>query len=416
MARRAKNSKLDSSTARDKLERRGKPHYHNVKSGIHLGYRRDKSDVGKWVMRYMLDGAYVVETLDQLPDDVEDANGKTILDFDQACDFVRTTATNRQNPNASKRVGPYTVSDALDDYLEERTEKGKSVSDSKNRIEVLIKPVLGKIVAEKLTADQIKKWHRDLAKQPTRRRTRKGEEQKFGTVPNDEEAIRRRRATSNRTLTVLKAALNHAFKDSKLSSDVAWRRVEPFEAVEVARIRYLTTKESKALIDACEGDFKNLVIAALQTGARYSELARLVVSDFNPDTGTLSIAKSKSGKSRHIVLPDEGVTFFKSLTDGKHARDILLSKAGEGTWKDSHQMRPIAEACERAKITPAISFHILRHTWASLAVMNGVPLLVVAKNLGHADTRMVEKHYGHMSKDHFADAIRTGAPTFGVNA
>jgi integrase len=38
------------------------------------------------------------------------------------------------------------------------------------------------------------------------------------------------------------------------------------------------------------------------------------------------------------------------------------------------------------------SFHILRHTWASLAVMNGTPLLVVAKNLGHADTRVVEEH------------------------
>lgn len=37
-----------------------------------------------------------------------------------------------------------------------------------------------------------------------------------------------------------------------------------------------------------------------------------------------------------------------------------------------------------------ITFHGLRHTWASLAVMNGVPLLVVAKDLGHRDTRMVE--------------------------
>jgi hypothetical protein len=37
------------------------------------------------------------------------------------------------------------------------------------------------------------------------------------------------------------------------------------------------------------------------------------------------------------------------------------------------------------------AFEHLRHTRASLAVMNGVPLMVVAKNLGHADTRMVEK-------------------------
>jgi len=70
-------------------------------------------------------------------------------------------------------------------------------------------------------------------------------------------------------------------------------------------------------------------------------------------------------------------------------------------------------ACKRAKIAPAINFHGLRHTWASLAVMNGVPLIVVAKNLGHRDTRMVELHYGHLAPSYVADAIRAGAPRFG---
>ena len=66
-----------------------------------------------------------------------------------------------------------------------------------------------------------------------------------------------------------------------------------------------------------------------------------------------------------------------------------------------------------AKIKPAISFHGLRHTWASLAVMNGMPLMVVARNLGHADTRMVEKHYGHLAPSYIADEVRKGAPKFG---
>ena len=71
------------------------------------------------------------------------------------------------------------------------------------------------------------------------------------------------------------------------------------------------------------------------------------------------------------------------------------------------------EAVKRAKIKPTISFHGLRHTWASLAVMNGVPLMIVARNLGHADTRMVEKHYGHLAPDYIKEAIRKGAPVFG---
>lgn len=72
------------------------------------------------------------------------------------------------------------------------------------------------------------------------------------------------------------------------------------------------------------------------------------------------------------------------------------------------------EANERAKLKPSISFHGLRHTWASRAVMNGVPLMVVAKNLGHTDTRMVEKHYGHLAPGYIVDAIRAGAPKFGI--
>ena len=52
----------------------------------------------------------------------------------------------------------------------------------------------------------------------------------------------------------------------------------------------------------------------------------------------------------------------------------------------------MAEACKRAGIDPPMSFHGLRHTWASLAVMAGTPLFVVARALGHTNTKMVEKH------------------------
>ena len=82
--------------------------------------------------------------------------------------------------------------------------------------------------------------------------------------------------------------------------------------VDTARLRYLTIAEAQRLINASEPDFRQLVQAALQTGARYSELARLTVTDFNPDVGTVQILQSKSGKPRHIVLTDEGSAFFKT--------------------------------------------------------------------------------------------------------
>jgi integrase len=72
------------------------------------------------------------------------------------------------------------------------------------------------------------------------------------------------------------------------------------------------------------------------------------------------------------------------------------------------------DACERAKLKPAISFHVLRHTHGSMLAMKGVPLGVIAKQLGHADTRMTEKHYAHLAPSYVADTIRAHFPTLGV--
>ena len=63
---------------------------------------------------------------------------------------------------------------------------------------------------------------------------------------------------------------------------------------------------------------------------------------------------------------------------------------------------------------PAISFHSLRHSHASLAIMNGTPLMVVAENLGHRDLRMCERHYAHLTQSYSDQAIEAGAPVFGV--
>jgi integrase len=312
--------------------------------------------------------------------------------------------------------GNYTVGDAIAEYLDWFDRNRKSAVDSRKRAEAFILPELGRLKVTDLTAERIREWLHDLAARPARIRSKKSPDAKqhHKVKPHDAESRRKRRSSANRVLTILKAALNRAFREGRVPSDAAWRRVEPFEGVDAARVRYLSIAEAKRLINASDPDFRKLVQVALQTGARYGELARLQVDDFNSDVGTLAIRTSKSGKPRHVVLTDEGSALLAHLVAGRASSDLILSKADGSSWEASHQARPMLEACERARIAPPIGFHGLRHTWASLAVMNGVPLLVVAKNLGHADTRMVEKHYGHLAPSYIADAIRAGAPRFGI--
>jgi integrase len=211
----------------------------------------------------------------------------------------------------------------------------------------------------------------------------------------------------------LRAALTRAWRDGRIRSDDAWRRVEAFQGVSAARVRYLTIVEAQRLTNACDPDFRRLVQAALATGARVSELTALRVADFDPDAATVTVRMAKSGRGRHIVLTEEGVALFRSFAAGRPGDAFLLTKANDSPWLPQHQVTRMAAACTRARIEPAIGFHGLRHTYASHSIMNGAPLMVVARNLGHADTRMVEKYYGHLAPSYIADAVRKSAPKFG---
>lgn len=418
MARRIRDKGLETREARRALTARGKPYYRAIGQRLHIGYRKGKTG-GRWVMRSYRGGEYVVATIADADDNL-DADGTGVLNFWQAQERVRQLYAEAQSAPLIQ-AGPYTVTDAVAEYLDWIASRGKPTADTRQRADAFILPSLGNIEVANLTTAMIRKWLRDVAEAPPRLRTAKGaQEPRFKEKSDDPEAVRRRRATANRTLTVLKAALNRAWRESELRgqvpSDAAWRRVEPFEDVDAARIRFLTVAEARRLINTCEPKFRKLVQAALQTGARYSELAALKVSDFDPNNHTVFVQTSKSGKSRHIELTDEGVAFFVSVTQGRGSDDTLFLNAAGGQFRKSHQSRPMAAACKRAKIDPPIGFHGLRHTWASLAVMGGMPLMVVAKNLGHSDTRMVEKHYGHMRRDYVKKVINDHAPRYGLVA
>jgi integrase len=406
MARRVYDRNLESRDSRRRLTVRGKPYWKGIGRGLHLGYRKGKNG-GVWVIRrYLGDQAYVLKTIAQA-DDGEDANGINILDFWQAQEAARNI-----RKNVGPKIGPYTVRDAVAAYLD-HLEDRPSYNDTKKRLEAFVLPIFGDKAVADLEDDEVRKWHREIARTPARRRSKPGVVAHREGDLKDPEVARKRQASANRCLALLKAALNHAWRNAKktgVESNDAWQRVQLFRGVDIGRARYLELSEAQRLIAAARGDFRALVHAALQTGARYSELARLRVSDFNPEAGTLHIIKSKANKDRHIVLTDEGIEFFKQLALGRSASAPLLGHE----WGRGHQDPPMKEASARAGIDPPLNFHALRHTWASLSVMAGMPLMVVAKNLGHSDTRMVEKHYGHLAPSYIADAIRANAPHFGA--
>lgn len=115
-----------------------------------------------------------------------------------------------------------------------------------------------------------------------------------------------------------------------------------------------------------------------------------------------------------MALADEGRALFEQVTAGRAgAASAFVRNDGKG-WAPSHQQRPIADASDRAKIVPAATFHILRHTYASALARKGVPMGVIAAQLGHADTRMTEKHYAHLAPSYVANTVRAALPSLGI--
>jgi site-specific recombinase XerD len=132
--------------------------------------------------------------------------------------------------------------------------------------------------------------------------------------------------------------------------------------------------------------------------------------DFDPDLGLAHVRRSKSGKPRHIVLTDEGQTLFAAAAKCKCPGEPLFPRPDAQPWAKSQQHRFMQTASDKASIIPHVNFHLMRHGYASLLVTNGASLQVIAANLGHADTRMTERHYAHLSASYVAQVIREKLP------
>lgn len=401
MARVVHDFKLAKREQRLRLDVRKKPYWTTINEGEHLGYYRG-ARVGKWLARYRAPGGsgYQEATLAQA-DDYADADGEVILNFRQAQELARKWFAAPDRAGA-RRTGPYTVGDALDDYVADFT--GKDLMNTKRRVDKLIRPKLGAVEAAKLSTKQIDDWKLELARSAARLRTAPGAEQNYRAEPVTDEEKRRRQSNANRVLTVLKAALNKAFRAEKIASDSAWRRVKPFAKVDAPRLRYLQDDEAKRLVNAAAADFRPMIQAALLTGARYAELANLEVRDFDAGAASLWLRETKAGVGRAVYLDADGVALFKQLTAGRERSARVFLKASGEPWGAAHQARPLRDACAAAKVE--ISFHDLRRTYGARLALKGVPMAIIAEALGHADERITRKHYAHLAPSHVADTVR----------
>lgn len=421
LARRAERTKL-----------RPTQHYYQVKfiGGAALAYR-PRLRGGVWFIRSRIRAHAVSRSIGRA-DDVEPADGKTVLTYEQALaearrvlsgDTTHFFAIRRADllPH-TLRVCPigdaYTVGHALSEYLEEKRANGSpsAFRTAAADANAYIVGGLSSIPCVDLDIKQLREWFRSLATRPLEASNFVRRAHNQPIIFNDGDADRKAKVRANSVLITLKAALNLAWRDGRIESDAQWRRLRPYRGVRKPRSRIVSPEEVEALLAAARPDLRKLILGALYTGCRSGELRALRPSNFNYEAGTLFVHATKTSRSRNVVLSYEAIPFFERLVFGLAEKDPIFRMESGRAWSARGYCHLMREASSDASIDPPVIFHEFRHTYASRLLMSGVSPFVVADQLGHADCTQIIKTYGHVSAEFAVEQVRTLSPRIQATA
>jgi len=193
--------------------------------------------------------------------------------------------------------------------------------------------------------------------------------------------------------------------------DLGWLDHNPLKDVSKpkvprGRVRFLSNEERESLLKACkESSSKALypiVVIALATGARLSEITHLRWKDVDLQRAIIRLEETKNGERRSIPLATPALRIFQDLNKVRRIDTDMVFPRADG--KEPIDLRKtFARTAEKAGLDD-FRFHDLRHTAASYLAMNGASLLEIADILGHKTLAMV-KRYAHLSENHNAGVL-----------
>ena len=285
-------------------------------------------------------------------------------------------------PPATHRGIRYTK--LVDDALKYSTKSHRDWRNFEQRLEVT-REKFGHRVASSMSPSEIHEWLEEMV---------------------DE------RDWSNGTFNRYRAAMSKVFKlaigNSKLTVNPA--RLVPQKQESAGRLRFLTDEEETRLREALVK--RPLCVpqldVALHTGMRKSEQFSVTWEQVDFENKFTHLNMTKNGSDRYVHLNSEALRVLKELKE-THKR---LKLDGNATLFLSRKNQPMADprewfasACDEAKIE-GVTWHTLRHTFASRLVMAGVGLKEVQDLMGHKTISMTAR-YAHLSPEHKLTALET---------
>ncbi|NOD96640.1 hypothetical protein GS610_05400 [Ruegeria sp. HKCCD6228] len=240
MARTVKDKPITTRASRAKLKPSPNAHFRRLTDKLHVGYRKGAKLPGLWTVRMLdADGVSKQKRIPGVADDLEPANGNDVLNFDQACEAARNIF--------APAPAAITVARALDDWFADKLARGMKprAEHSTTNYVLRTKRWFGDKLVLDLTVSDIERYRDSFLE------------------GHAEDRLRARRATANRDMNTLRAALNFAADRHLPDAARPWGRVKNFAKADAfgKRVVVLTIGEEQKLYGACES-------GEVRTGAR----------------------------------------------------------------------------------------------------------------------------------------------------
>jgi len=399
MARKVRNSSLESRSARLKLAVRRKPYSGpSLARGVMLLYRRNKTN-GTWVVKASNGhGAYWTKAFADA-DDYEDSDGNKVLTFYAAQDRAKQLA--RGSADTSE-TAPITVAGALDDYAADLAARAANVYNARWPVAHLTGALLAKPV-QLLTARELKQWRDGLLAK---------------AAP----------ATINRVCNALCAALELAAQhDRRIQNRDAWETgLAGLPDAQTARNVILSDAKVHEFVAAAyarDHALGLLVDTLAVTGARPSQAVRLRVGDLHHHPSRPKLMMPKSGKGggrnrsqkrlQHYSVPITPLLAnkLKQAAAGRAPDTLLLVRADGNSWGEApsnfyrQAIREIVTSI--GEDADKVTLYALRHSNIIRMLLRNVPVRVIA-SLHNTSISQIEKNYSAFITE-FSDEVSRGA-------
>lgn len=382
-----------------------------IARGRALVYRKPKTVPPNWAARLcMVDGAYkliklapALDGLDSPPEAIDYSTALTrAKDWWQRPEQRKIGVEERPlGPKLSLVTCPigadYSVTHALQDYVDwvcwfrSKTYLRNCVKAANGHI----LPLLGNQLVSDLTRQNLVAFAQTVEKNlQTRSRKRSGDKPLSDAARAD--ALRGHRSTVNHIYGILHSALEQAFEDGKVQDCRAWHKLKRFSVPSRQDSRTVPIDQCRRAVQAAGPELRNLLLASLYTGCRFSELQIIRAVHVQHHRQALYVPARKTTQDRFVTLSKEAYEFFHQLkTSAKNPDEILLRPRSGALWHSrtaAHQLRQLRR---EHHLTEKLQFHALRHTHASRLIAAGAHPISVARQMGHTRVRTVLQTYTH---------------------